>query len=142
MSVGLQRGWLTKDDVARAAVEWLSQNPDENLQPVLRLAASEHDDPQDVQKWLGQSNEATDRETEEEATDRWRWAFLADLYDDERMDGEAKMQRLEELISEFGYPADMDACSRYYFLQPGATDISPLAALRELVPRLESRIFG
>ena len=136
MQFGLQRGWMKREDVAHAAADWLAGNPDSSLQPALLLAACEGDDVQEVSAMLGEANTASTRETEGDAALRWRWAFLAALADD-CADGEVRLQRLQEVYAEFGFPPDMADCSRYHAGQPGE---SPLAAMRRVIADLGHRI--
>ena len=142
---GIERGWVTQENVAQVAVGWLSKHPDADMQPVVRLASCERDDASDVRSWLEEANVAAGQETTQEALERWRWAFLADLADNGCIDDEAKLQRLQELHAEFGYPEDMAACSPYSVepgLAKGDTGKSPLEAMREVVSQLERRICG
>jgi hypothetical protein len=142
---GIERGWVTQDDVARAAVDWLSKHPEANDKPIILLAACERDDARDVRSWLEEANEAAGHEAGLEPLERWRWAFLADLADNNHIDDDAKLQRLQELYAEFGYPEDMAECS-VYVNEPGLAlgDIvkCPLEAMREVVSLLEGRICG
>ena len=142
--VGLQRGWINQLDVVQASVDWLLKHPNADLEPALLLAASEEDDLDDVRAWLEAANEGGNRETPGEATERWRWALLVDLADNDQINDEARLQRLQELYAGFGYPADMANCSPYSVeggLSKGATGQSPLEAMRQVVSRLERRLF-
>jgi hypothetical protein len=145
MLVGLQNGWLNQSDVAQGSVGWTLKNPDTDLQPVLLLLGCDHEEPDDIRSWLEEANEATGRESEHDAMERWRWAFLADLSENTDITEDAKVDRLQELYAQFGYPADMADCSRYFAkpgLKVGDSVKCPLKAMRELTSNLERRIFG
>lgn len=141
--VGLERRWVTQKDVAQAAVDWLERNPSADLRPALLLAVCEADDADAVRERLEEANRATGNETIQEAVNRWRWAFLSDLASERRMDDETKIQRLQEIYAEFGYPNDMATCGRY--VESGrsgdAAQKCPLEAMRELIPQLEIQVF-
>ncbi len=47
---------------------------------------------------------------------------------------EDKIERLQELYAEFGYPDDMASCSIY-----GQNDVDPFDALHQVVAALEQR---
>lgn len=152
LAVGIERGWVSADWVSSFAVDWLCTHPDsddpnvtaiaggrpdtEVLELVRQVAAGvEQFDPDDEDQYLAES-------------DRWRFAFLTNLVRAELPD-DRKMDRLQSLYAEFGYPADMAACSRY---GPSAEAAqadsissdrliqSPLEAMRAVAVQLGERL--
>ena len=114
--VGWDRGWVTREDVSRFAIDRLLSeavgSDDMNTVMSLALAESEKLDHLDIKALL----ESLIRDSFDQKTaigkDKWRLVVLISL-DAEPLDWEAKVNTLQEVMAEFGYPPDMSHCFRY-----------------------------
>lgn len=145
LAVGLDRGWTDPASVAEAAQDWLSQHPGQEPSSVLLLAGGEGEEPDVVKSWLSEATEELGSESEETCLDLWRWAKLTTL-DEAAVRAEAKLERLQELYADFGYPEDMAACSIYHVepgaTKPGETGKDPLVAMKEVIATLAGRLLA
>jgi hypothetical protein len=132
--IGMQRGWCDKEDVIEYAQEILghaSGAPDDDLVTIAWGREIPNDElVSTVSHFLAAHGEAMSPEREREATDKWRFAHLSCLLQKECSD-EEKVNELQELYAEFGFPDDMAACSIY-----NPSDVPPLVAAKGVVDKL------
>lgn len=114
--VGWNRGWVTREDVSRFALDRLLSeavgSDDMNTVMSLALAASEKLDHLDIKALLDSLIRDSFDRNSAIGKDKWRLVFLISL-DAEPLDWEAKVNKLQEVMAEFGYPPDMHDCFRY-----------------------------
>jgi hypothetical protein len=138
--VGWNHKWATREDVVQYAVNWLVAHPDDHDESIVSLAGSESSSEEDIKEWLCQVALCLERfDIADDAQyhlqmDRWRYAFLVSLQAAELSDGE-KIERLQRIYADFGYPQDMAGCSKY---GPGP---DPLETMNAVIERLRTIIF-
>ncbi len=144
--IGLQHGWSKRIDVTDFAEQWLSQHEKENDSRLVELAGDSGLEDSEFEQVLAAYVLAIDGQLPEKKSievDKWRWAYLW-LLSNSKLNPDAKLDRLEELYTEFHYPSDMARCSRYYVPLAGRHDgiglgdepQTPLEAMDELIERL------
>lgn len=131
---GRQRGWVTASDLSRFATTRLAAEiDDQELPAVAELASAEKLSAAEVDQLLAQLNSMQSGQDCPES-DCWRLAKLVELQSQD-LPWDDKVTRLEELTVEFGFPADMQGCSRY---ATGTAD--PLDEMGAVMVRLKSRL--
>jgi hypothetical protein len=148
--VGSERGWANRHDLIGYAVQWLVDHPNETDQSVLLIAGGENYDDARLRQLLSdylERNGLLSPETAALELDKWRLARLLDL-DKTDLEPEEKLERLQEIYAEFGFPNDMAACSRYFFsseerasgIRVGDSSQSPLDAMKEVISHLKHKL--
>lgn len=134
LAYGRQRGWVTTGDLNRFATARLAAAIDDaDLPAVAELASAERLSDAEVDELLFQlipgrpSQDGT-------ASDSWRLAKLLELQSQD-LAWAAKVTRLEELTAEFGFPADMQGCSRY-----AAGSADPLDEMGAVIVNLRNQL--
>lgn len=152
LAVGWDRGWVTREDVSRFAIDRLLSEAvgadDMNTVMSLALAESEKLDHLDIEAVLERLIwDSFDRE-KASGEDKWRLVFLIAL-DAEPLEWEAKVTKLQELMAEFGYPPDMNRCFRYgpsqFVIDAGSAspvDLKrdPLEEMKHVIGELKERL--
>lgn len=134
LACGRERGWVTASDLSSFAIACLrSTVKDTELPAVAELASAEKLPAADVDRLLSQLSPVPSG-PKCPALDCWRLAKLIELRSQD-LDWEAKVTRLQEVAAEFGYPADMQECSRY---STGTRD--PIEALESLIGNLRKQL--
>jgi hypothetical protein len=134
LSVGRQRGWVTPSDLSRFATSCLAAGVnDEDLPAVAALASATKLCVSEVDELLAQLRRRGANQDSDEL-DSWRLARLLELQAQD-LEWEEKVTHLEEIAAEFGYPADMQQCSRY---STGTSD--PLDEMASLIDKLKARL--
>jgi len=147
LSIGWDRGWATRADVAGYAVNRLQSDAGDDIAAVASLASVEGLDDEAIRGLLVR---LAGEQAEEDgiAQEKWRLVRLLDL-DGMDLGWDEKVTRLEELGAEFGYPPDMRLCTRYGPSQASIDagvasqdDLStdPLDALRLVITSLKRRL--
>lgn len=144
LSIGWDRGWVTRAEVTDYAVERLRADADDDSDCVASLASPEDQGDGLIQGLLAR---LAGEEAEENgsALEKWRLVRLLDL-DDMDLGWDEKVTRLEEIGAEFAYPPDMRLCTRYGPSQASidigaasSDDLStdPLDAMKQVVTSLK-----
>ena len=148
LASGLERGWLTRDQVIEYAVEKLGAG-DERTE-VLTLAAAEDLEPEKIvtllRKWAKLDGLPT--ESMQGGLRKWMFAYLKSI-EESPASPEEKLDSVEEIYALLGYPEEMHECSRYYIpaedrargIQVGEVTASPLQAVHKLVSRLKQELI-
>jgi len=129
--MGLRKEWVTKSDIEGYAVSLLSANLDGGDEKIAELASAESlgdDDVRELLFQLGRADEQPDN------VEKWRLALLISL-SESVLSEEEKVDRLQELYAEFGYPEDMSACSIY-----SQNSIAPLIAMSRVISSLKAKL--
>ena len=129
LSVGQKRGWVTKTDIGDYAAKLLSDGLDNDNEKIAVLAgANSYDEPEVKELMLQLVN---DSYTEVEALEKWRLATLLSL-SKSSLSEEEKIDKLQEIYSEFDYPEDMSSCSIY-----SQDSVDPLIAMSDVILSLK-----
>jgi hypothetical protein len=131
---GRQRGWVTASDLSRFATARLAADiDDEELPALAELASAERLSTDEVDSLLSQLN-CMQLGQDCRESDSWRLAKLMELQSQD-LPWDDKVTRLEELTAEFGFPANMQGCSRY---ATGTAD--PLDEMGAVIVKLKSQL--
>ncbi|MHC8340462.1 DUF2247 family protein [Pseudomonas sp. HLT2-19-2] len=127
---GFRKRWIRRDDVFEYAISQLLNGCESER--VAIIAGGEYLSDEELLAIISKQMEMTDCVAD---MDKWRLAFLLciDASDDS---DENKINRLQEIYADFGYPEDMASCSIYS--QDG---VCPLVAMNQVVKRLRERFF-
>ena len=131
--VGLQKGWVTKSDIADYATSLLSADLDNGDENIAVLASADSFDDSEVKELLLQVGGST---AEPEAIEKWRLATLIAL-SDSALSEEEKIDKLQELYAEFDYPEYMSSCSIY-----SHNSVDPLVAMSDVISALKNKFTG
>lgn len=132
--IGLDKGWVTKSEISDYALKLLSEGQEDTDISLLAGSESLTDDEVNVLLITLCKKEGADIAMEQTDTlEKWRLASLAALQRSS-LPVQDKLERLQELYAEFGYPGDMASCSIY-----AQDNIDPLEALQGVVSSLEQR---
>lgn len=147
LSIGFSRGWVTRDDVYSYAIGKLKSENSDDIAAVACLASGNGLDDESIRGLLDRL--AGERaEKDDIAIEKWRLAHLLDL-DEMNLEWSEKVERLEEIGMEFGYPPDMRLCTRYGPSQESidaglasVDDLStdPLDAMTQVIESLKRRL--
>jgi hypothetical protein len=143
LAVGLERGWVSRADVT--AYAWAMLSAGDDRQEVLDLADAEELDLERVLELLRRCarHESLSPVATERAMRCWMFAALKAISEG-GASPEAQLDRLEDAYATLGYPAEMQACSRYYVppsdrargIRVGEQTTSPLEAMHRLLAQL------
>ena len=148
LAEGLRRGWIERDVVISFALEHF-QAGDKRFE-IVSLGSCEHDDISEIMKVLDGLASAGELQSAQSgvAMRRWIFAFVKDIAQSSRTPDE-KLDAIESLYADLGYPRELDECSRYYVpredrerpLRVGDTTASPMRAVSDLIEKLADE-FG
>ncbi len=127
--LGLRNGWVSRKDLIDYAVDLLvNGDEDEDVAIIAGGGSMEDDELFDlVSNKAGQfDNNAT--------LDKWRLAHLLQIAESDD-DEQTKLDRLQEVYSNFGYPEDMASCSIY-----SQDENDPLVAMMQVVEKLMKKL--
>ncbi|MFN3160047.1 MAG: DUF2247 family protein [Rubinisphaera brasiliensis] len=131
---GRQRGWVTIGDLNRFATTYLNSDlNDHQLRAVAKLTSAEKLPAWEIDHLpaqLGPNPLSRDSAT----ADYWRLAKLVELHTQD-LDWDEKVTQLESLAAEFGFPKDMQGCSRY---SVGTAD--PLDEMESVIAKLKNQL--
>lgn len=147
MSIGWDRGWVTRADVVDHALDRLQSDAVDDRAALASLTSAENLDGESIRELLAQLA-GGQTEEDDSSLEKWRLVRLLDL---NRMDlgWDEKVTRLEELVAEFGYPPDMRLCTRYGPSQasidagvasPVDLSTDPLDAMRHVITALKRHL--
>lgn len=135
--VGLERGWCEKTHLIEYAEECLRQTTGEIDGDLISMVAGESIPDDELISICFHFIEAHEKPLSQkmkgEALEMWRFAHLASLLESKKPD-EEKINTLQELYSQFGFPEDMASCSVY-----SSDGIDPLDAAQNVVQKLAQR---
>lgn len=131
--VGLKKGWLTRKDVVDYAIELLmSGKESENI---LLLGSSESLSDDDFYRLINSEIVLNhDIESLEESLNKWRLANLISISQSNLVD-EEKLDLLQKVYADFGYPEDMKYCSIY-----SSGSENPLCVMNYVIENLKNNI--
>lgn len=114
--VGLEQGWAEKTHVIKYAEECLRQTAGEIDSDLIRIVTGEDISNDDLisicLRFIKAHGKVLSQEKRGEAFAKWRFAHLSSLLESQDSD-ERKINALQELYSQFGFPEDMASCSIY-----------------------------
>lgn len=129
LHIGFKKGWVTKENISNFSVQMLENGVDSDD---VSLLIDSTLDMRDVElKLLKLSSE---NESEDQIMGCWLWAFLKALQIKSSSDDD-KINELQEIYSEFGYPEVMLACSIY-----SQNEKDPLVAMNEVITILDNEL--
>lgn len=132
---GINNSWIDKDAISSYAFELLhSGETDEDIALLAGSDSLSEDEVSELLAKLCKKNSISAQATKPLSLEKWRLAILSELQNSSLTPDE-KLERLQELYADFGYPEDMASCSIY--AQDG-TD--PMAALQKTINSLEERL--
>jgi|SRR6516162_2679389 len=150
--VGFKYRWVTRKELTEFAVNWLVAHPSEDEGSIILLAGSENESDESVFEWLNQAARSKegfvidDQSQYELEMGKWRYAHLVALEQSE-IDNNEKLDVLQKLYADFGYPNDMASCSKYGpsqfaidagYSQPSEAVTNPLEAMRTVIAKLRT----
>jgi hypothetical protein len=134
LAYGRQRGWVTASDLSTFAIACLAADIDDTELPaVAELASAETLSADEVDQLLSQLSSVQSGQDSAESNS-WRLAKLVELQS-QGLEWDDKVTRLEGLAAEFGFPADMQGCSRY-----AAGTADPLDEMEALIANLRNQL--
>ena len=135
LALGIDNGWIDKDAISSYAFERLHHGEtDGDIALLAGSNALSEDEVSELLATLCKKNSISTQEANPLALEKWRLAILSELQNSS-LPPEEKLERLQELYADFGYPEDMASCSIY--AQDGA---DPLDALQKTINTLEQRL--
>lgn len=126
--LGFRKHWVGRVDVFDYAMNQLLEGC--GGEAVALIAGGEDYSDERIIEIITKDLNAIDVATD---IDKWRLAFLISIDLSSCNSGE-KLQRLQEIYADFGYPEDMADCSIY-----AENEIGPLGAMREVVDALREK---
>lgn len=131
---GWQRGWVTSGDLNRFATTCLKSDlKGQQLRAVAKLTSAEKLSALEIDHLLPQLGHKPSR-PDSTAADCWRLAKLVERHSQD-LDWDEKVTQLESLAAEFGFPEDMQGCSRY---SAGTAD--PLDEMESVIGKLKNQL--
>lgn len=128
--LGFRKGWVKRKDIFDYAIGQLMNGSDS--EDVAVIAGGEYlSDDELIGLILNQIKESDSASD----LDKWRLAFLLCIEASDDCD-DGKVNRLQEVYADFGYPEDMASCSVY-----SRNDVSPLVAMSQVVGKLRKRFL-
>lgn len=138
--VGLEHGWCTKDKLIEHAEEYLrhvTSGVDENLISIVTGESISDDELIAISRRFIQAHGAPlSQKIEKESLEKWRFAHLCSLLESNKTD-QIKIDEIQDLYSQFGFPEDMTSCSIY-----NDTGIDPLVSAKCVTQNLEKKFAG
>lgn len=139
--VGLERGWCKKENLISYGEECINQKADNeeidnNLITIISEKSLSSDDlVAIVLKFLTAQKKPMQQDENFKAIEKWRLAHLYLLLQEENYSDQKKIDVLQELYAQFGFPDDMTACSIY-----SKDEIDPLTAAKNVVEKLSQQL--
>lgn len=124
--LGVRKGWVSKKEVADYAVDLLVNGNNED--GVALLAGGEClEDNELLDLVYSQSHKLNDLVD----LDKWRLAHLIYIAESNEEE-QTKIDRLQAVYADFGYPEDMASCSIY-----AQDEVDPLVAIMRVIKKLK-----
>jgi hypothetical protein len=150
--VGFDQGMVTNVDAISFAIDWLVKHPEEANEAIVGLAAANDASDQTIRSLIANAAESKSSFTDADDAayrlelDKWRYARLRCLRES-ALPVQTKLDELQRIHAEFGYPVDMAGCSKYgpseYAVRQGFAieqPDAPLAAMERVLDELETRL--
>lgn len=128
--LGLRKGWINRKDVIDYAVDLLVKGDEDESVAVIAGGECLSDD--ELFKLISNQVEQPDNIADIE---KWRLAHLLKIAESDD-DEQKKIDRLQEVYSNFDYPEDMASCSIY-----SQDKIDPLVAMMQVVEALKRKLI-
>jgi len=113
---GLQRNWVTKNDMILFAVQWLISNEFKTDRMLAVIAGGEDLTDEDLielfKKYTEKNIGSINEEKLQYEKNKWRWAFLNLVLNSSLAEYEMFMEILE-ILADFGGPEDMQNCNKF-----------------------------
>lgn len=127
--LGLIKGWLSREDVADYAIDLLVHGNDDEDTAI--IAGAELLEDNELLELISKKVAQVDNDT---VFDKWRLAHLVDIAESDK-DEQSKVDNLQEVYANFGYPEDMISCSIY-----SQDEVDPLVAMMNVIEKLRGRL--
>lgn len=124
--LGLKRNFINKKNIADYAVERLLLNDDS--EEIILLAGCESLDDGDVYFLLSGISVVNESDI-----DKWRLVYLL-MISESNFDNDKKINLLQNVYADFGYPEDMQNCSIYSMVKS-----DPLKEMNIVIKKLKAR---
>jgi hypothetical protein len=135
--VGLEHGWCKKENLTEYADDYLrhvTSGVDDDLLSIVTGEAISDEDLITISRHFVQAHGAPlSQKKEEESIEKWRFSHLCSLLESNKTD-QIKIDEIQELYSQFGFPEDMATCSIY-----NGVGIDPIVAAKFTVQNLEKK---
>ena len=135
--LGWEKGWVTRDDIIDYAVHLLAANKDQGDENIAAIAAGENYSNDELKQFITSLTKHREggllAENAGAEIEKWRLAQLISINESE-LSEEEKLQRLQDVYAEFGYPEDMASCSIY-----SQDNIDPLLAMVRVITALKEK---
>lgn len=128
--LGFRRRWVKRDDVFEYAISLLVNGSE--CEMVAIIAGGEYLSDEELLELILMQVDKTDCDAD---IDKWRLAFLLYIETSGGSD-ENKINSLQEVYADFGYPEDMASCSIY-----SQDDDCPLVAMNQVIEKLKERFL-
>ncbi len=133
--VGLKHGWCSKNNLINYGEKVIEQTADDVIDENLAMIASGEALAVDelvrlVLQFLSCHKKIMNQKIEANAVEKWRFAHLYCLLKSGESE-QQKIDKLQEIYAEFGFPEDMSSCSIY-----SNDSIDPLIATENVVRTL------
>ena len=136
--IGLEHGWCEKKNLITYAEECLREAKGEIDSDLINIVAGESIDNEQIISiclhYIGSQKKPLSIEKKHTALEKWRFAHLTSLLESKKSE-EKKINELQELYGQFGFPDDMASCSIYK-----NDNINPLIAAKNVVQKLTKQI--
>lgn len=150
LAIGLDRGWATKADVIRFAVEQLMCDADDPAKRIAILAGADAMSVDEVREYLSKIGTECNGGASSTALelDKWRLAHLVSV-ERRSYSPDDLLDSVAEIYAEFGYPGEMWLTSRYNLtpedhenLKAGKPAHDPIVAVQEVIRALRLKLLG
>jgi len=128
--IGLKNGWMSQQDLIDYAVSLLVAGSDNEDIAVIAAGESLSDDELLDMVSVLSKNEDTGADL-----DKWRLAYLLCISESDSSEQE-KIDKLQEVYSQFSYPEDMASCSIY-----AQDSIDPIMAMMQVIKELRKKLL-
>jgi hypothetical protein len=137
--VGLKHGWCNKKNLINYGEQIIGQTTNNMIDGNLAIIASGEmlsvDELISVTlQFLSSHKRTMNKKSKEIAVEKWRFAHLYCLLRSGESE-QQKIDKLQEIYAEFGYPEDMSSCSIY-----NKDSIDPLIAAENVVKNLSQQL--
>ncbi len=138
--VGLQQAWCKKKDLISYGEKILEETESHFVDDNLAIIASGENIAKDdlcraVLNFLTKRGDFHSENEKAKAVEKWRYAHLYSLLQSNKT-AQEKIDILQELYAQFGFPDDMEACSIY-----SRGEIDPLVATASVVEKLSQKLL-
>ncbi|MBM3199228.1 MAG: DUF2247 family protein [Chlamydiae bacterium] len=138
--VGLQQEWCKKQDLIKYGEKILEETESAFVDDNLAIIASGETLAKEhlltvVLNFLAKHEDVHSENEKAKAVEKWRYAHLYWLLQSDKTE-QKKIDLLQELYAQFGFPDDMAECSIY-----SRGEVDPLVATATVVEKLSQKLF-